>query len=65
MPHTKIIKIEKQNLKRFVELLRKADAYNDEYYKKAECDKDKDLINLILMQIPEVTPPKRKLINGI
>lgn len=65
MAQTKTIKIEKQKLKRFVELLRKAEAYDDEYYKKSECDKDSELINLILMQLPEVNVPRRKLINGI
>jgi hypothetical protein len=65
MAQTKTIKIEKQKLKRFVELLRKAEAYDDEYYKKSECDQDHDLINMILMQLPEVNVPRRKLINGI
>ena len=65
MAQKKIIRIDKQSLPRFAELLRKAAAYDDEYYKKTECDKDQELIDLIMMQIPEVTPKRRKLINGI
>lgn len=63
MEKTIVLETEEQ-VTRFIEILRKAQAYNDEYYNSQESKKDEALIDIMLCQVDR-DKPKRLRKYGI